>query len=149
MTTQQPQQPQPYRKPLPVLEPETRPFWEAAARREYMLKRCSSCKQFHYPPQNVCPHCLSSNTVWIRGSGYGKVYSYTITYQGGGPGYAEEVPFVLGIIELDEGVRVWSNVVGIDPKEVKVGMVVEAVFENVAGQGIAIPRFRPRPQKKA
>ncbi|TMA99719.1 MAG: OB-fold domain-containing protein, partial [Deltaproteobacteria bacterium] len=90
----------------------------------------------------VCPACLSSATEWVRASGRGTVYSFTVTYQNQAAGFREELPYVLAIVELDEGVRMMTNVVGCAPDAVRIGMPVQVVFEDVTAE-ITLAKFRP------
>ncbi len=132
----------PYRKPLPRIDEEARGYWEALARHELYFQRCRDCGTKRFYPRALCPVCLSSATEWVRASGRGVVYSFTVTYQNQAPGFREELPYVLAIVELDEGVRMMTNVVGCAPDAVRVGMPVQVVFEDVTAE-ITLPKFRP------
>ena len=132
----------PYRKPLPRIDEESRGYWEALARHELYLQRCRACGTFRFYPRALCPACLSDATEWVRASGRGTVYSFTVTYQNQAPGFREEVPYVLAIVELAEGVRLMTNVVGSSPETVRIGLPVEVVFEDVTPE-ITLPKFRP------
>jgi hypothetical protein len=131
-----------YRKPLPRIDEETRGFWEALARHELYLQRCRSCGTVRFYPRAVCPACLADAVEWVRASGRGTVYSFTVTYQNQAPGFREEVPYVLAIVELAEGVRVMTNVVGCSPDQVGIGMPVGVVFDDVTPE-ITLPKFKP------
>jgi len=132
----------PSRKPLPRIDEESRGYWEALARHQLYFQRCRDCGTKRFYPRALCPACLSSATEWVRASGRGAVYSFTVTYQNQAPGFREELPYVLAIVELDEGVRMMSNVVGCAPDAVRVGMAVEVVFEDVTAE-ITLAKFRP------
>ena len=131
-------------KALPQMHPETETFFKSGLRSELVLKRCSDCHRFHYYPRAVCPHCLSDRTVWIRATGKGTVYSFNIVRQTPSPGWRDEVPYVIAFVDLQEGVRMMTNIVGCDPTEVYVGMPVQATWERV--EVLAITKFRPVPQ---
>ena len=131
-----------YRKPLPRIDEESRGWWEALARHELYFQRCRECGTKRFYPRALCPRCLSSATEWVRASGWGTVYSFTVTHQNQAPGFREELPYVLAIVELDEGVRMMTNVVGCAPDAVRVGMRVEVVFEDVTPE-ITLAKFRP------
>ena len=131
-----------YRKPLPRIDEESRGYWEALARHELYFQRCRDCGTKRFYPRALCPRCLSSATEWVRASGWGTVYSFTVTHQNQAPGFREELPYVLAIVELDEGVRMMTNVVGCAPDAVRVGMRVEVVFEDVTPE-ITLAKFRP------
>jgi len=134
--------PKAYRKPLPRIDEESRGYWEALARHELFLQRCRDCGTNRLPPRAVCPACLSSAVEWVRASGRATVYTFTVTYQNQAPGFREDLPYVLAVVELAEGPRIMTNVVGCSPDAVRIGMPVEVVFDDVA-PGITLPKFRP------
>ena len=131
-----------YKKPLPRVDEESRGWWEALARHELYFQRCRDCGTKRFYPRALCPRCLSSATEWVRASGRATVYSFTVTYQNQAPGFREELPYVLAIVELDEGVRIMTNVVGCAPDAVRIGMPVQVVFEDVTAE-ITLAKFRP------
>ena len=132
----------PYRKPLPRIDEESRGWWEALARHELYLQRCRDCGTPRLPPRAVCPACLSSAVEWARASGRATVHTFTVTHQNQAPGFREELPYVLAVVELAEGPRIMTNVVGCPPDTVRIGMPLEVVFDDVA-PGITLPKFRP------
>jgi hypothetical protein len=134
----------PYRKPLPRVDEESRGWWEALARHELYFQRCRDCGTKRLYPRAVCTSCMSSATEWVRASGRGRVYTFTITRQNQAPGFREELPYVLAIVELDEGPRLMTNVVGCAPDAVRIGMAVEVVFDDVTPD-VTLPKFRPAP----
>ncbi|MBI2305206.1 MAG: Zn-ribbon domain-containing OB-fold protein [Chloroflexi bacterium] len=133
-----------YRKPIPIPSPETAPFWEASKKRELLIQRCQECGRFYFYPRPLCPHCLSPHVEWVRASGRGTLYTYNINYRATYPGFAADVPYVMAIVELEEGVRLMTNLVDVkpDPDQIKIGMAVEVVFEDVTPD-ISLPKFRP------
>lgn len=131
-----------YKKPIPVPDADTRPYWEAARRHELQIQRCTSCGSYYFYPRRNCPVCGSDAVEWTKVSGRGTVYSFTVNHRGPGAAFAAEVPYVVALIELAEGPRLMSNVVGCEPSAVTIGMPVEVVFENINDQ-IALPKFRP------
>jgi len=132
----------PTKKPLPRVDEESRGFWEALARHELYVQECGGCGTRRYYPRALCPRCLGDRTVWVRARGRGTVYSFTVTHQNQAPGFREALPYVLAVVELEEGVRLMSNVVGCAPDAVRIGMPVEVVFEDVTPE-ITLPKFRP------
>jgi uncharacterized OB-fold protein len=128
-------------RPLPRLDEETRGFWEACARHELYLQRCRCCRRFRHPPRALCPACLSSDVEWVRASGRGTVYSFTVTHQNQAPGFRERLPYVLAVVELEEGVRLMTNVVGSAPDAVRIGMPVEVAWQDVTDE-VVLPVFR-------
>ena len=131
-----------YQKPVPNINLESLPFWEGAKRHELLIQRCRSCGHFRFYPRSICPNCLSYETEWVRVSGHGQIYSFTISYRYPSPGFKADVPYNIAIIELDEGIRLMSNIVGCNNKELKIGMPVEVVFEDATPE-ISIPKFKP------
>lgn len=131
-----------YRKPLPRIDEESRGWWEALARRELYVQQCRGCGARRLPPRAVCPACLSTETEWLRASGRGTVYSFTVTHQNQAPGFRDEVPYVLAIVELVEGPRLLTNLVGCPPDALRIDMAVEVVFDDVTAD-VTLPKFRP------
>ena len=131
-----------YRKPLPHINNYSKPFWEGAKRHELLIQKCKDCKKYVFYPKLVCPFCLSGNLEWIRASGHGKIYSYSVINSYQPKAFADDVPYVIAIIELDEGVRMMSNIVECDPEMVRCDMDVTVVFDDVTEE-ITLPKFRP------
>lgn len=131
-----------YDKPLPTITPETEPFWTAARNGKLSMQKCCGCSHVRYPVNAVCPRCLSEETEWVDLSGKGSVFSYIVFHQVYNQAFAKDVPYNVALIQLDEGPRMFSNVVGVPNDAVKVGDRVEAVFEK-ATDTVTIPRFRP------
>jgi uncharacterized OB-fold protein len=130
-----------YDKPLPTLDDGNRPFWTAARAGKLTLQHCNACQKPRYPINHICPHCLSDKFEWKAVSGRGTVYSSIVFHQIYNQAFAGDVPYNVALIQLEEGPRMISNVVGIPPSEVKVGDKVQAVFDPVTPE-ISIPRFK-------
>jgi uncharacterized OB-fold protein len=131
-----------YGKPLPRVDEESKGFWEACQRHELYLQKCRACGALRYYPRALCPRCLSGDTEWVLSSGRGTVYTYTVTYQNQAAGFREGLPYVLAYVELDEGIRLLTNIVGCAPEAVHIGMVVEVAFDDVT-QDATLPKFKP------
>lgn len=129
-------------KPLPRVDEETRGYWEACRRHELYIQRCRACGSKRHYPRALCPTCLSDDTEWLRCTGTGTVYTFTVTHQNQAPGFRDELPYVLAYVELDEGPRLLTNIVQCPVDAVHIGQRVTVVFEDVSDE-IAIPRFRP------
>jgi len=127
--------------PSPPVTLETKPYWDAAAQGRLVLPRCEACETVIWYPRSFCPACGSTAVSWIDAAGTGSVYSHTVVRKGQGA-YREAGPYVVAYVELDEGPRVMTNVVGCDPDNVEIGMRVEVVFDPT-DKGTALPRFRP------
>jgi len=132
-------------KPLPVADPVTQPFWESVRRQAMELQRCNACEKFIFYPRGICPHCLSDDLSWRPAQGTGEVHAFTIVHRHPNPAFHGDIPYVVALIELAEGVRMLTNLVGVtaDPDVVKVGMPVEVVYEAVTDE-VTLPKFRPR-----
>lgn len=130
-------------RPVPRPAPESEPYWKAAAEHRLELPQCASCRQFWFPPSRSCPHCLSATFGWSQVSGRGKVFSFVIYDRVYHPAFAEDVPYVVALVELEEGPRMVSNIVGIAPDKVRCEMPVVVTFKDVA-ENVAIPQFKPR-----
>lgn len=131
-----------YLKPIPNLSDENRPFWDACRAGRLEMQKCADCDHIRYPIQSVCPECLSERAEWTPLSGRGEVLSRIVFHQVYHKAFAADVPYNVVLVQLDEGPRMFSNVVGVDNDAIAVGMRVRAVFEPVTAE-ITIPRFRP------
>ena len=131
-----------YTKPLPHLDDESRPWWEALQRHELYIQKCRECGDTRYYPRALCTSCMSANTEWVKCSGRGKVYTFTTTYQNQTPGFRESLPYIMAYVELDEGVKMLTNLVDCAPEQVKIGMPVEVVYEDVTPE-VTLAKFRP------
>jgi uncharacterized OB-fold protein len=130
-------------KPLPEITPAMEPFWAAARRHELVVQRCRGCGTHRFPARDLCSGCLSRDVEWTRVSGRGTVFSWAVMHQVYHPGFASEVPYALVVIELEEGTRLVSNLLGCPPDAITAGLPVEVVFEDVTPD-ITLPKFRPR-----
>ncbi|MDP1818989.1 MAG: Zn-ribbon domain-containing OB-fold protein [Acidimicrobiales bacterium] len=125
----------------PAVTLETRPFWDATAEGRLILPRCNACSTVIWYPRLFCPSCASDDVSWVDAAGTGTVYSFTVVRKGQGP-FAPAAPYVLAYVELDEGPRVMTNIVGCRPDDVTVGQRVVVTFADT-GEATALYRFRP------
>jgi len=132
-----------YVKPLPEVTKEDRPFWEAAREHRFVLPRCRDCGHVWFPPYLSCQKCLSFDREWIEASGRGTIWGYTIMRQPYVPGYADEMPYNVVLVQLEEGPLVYSNLVGVPDEEIRPEIPVEAFFDDVTDD-FTLLRFRPR-----
>jgi uncharacterized OB-fold protein/acyl dehydratase len=128
-------------RPRPAMSDDTRFFWEGAARRELLIQRCASCGALRHPPGPMCPRCRSTEWDTVRATGRGEVYSFVVHHHPPVPGF--RIPYVVALVELEEGTRLAANVVDIDPADVAIGMPVEVTFVDV-DRDLTVPAFRPR-----
>lgn len=128
--------------PLPVITEENQPFWDGTRAGRLLMQRCAACAHIRYPNSAVCPRCLDGAYDWTELSGRGEVFSFTIFHRAYHPAWADRVPYNVALIQLTEGPRMFSNVVGLVGSEpIRVGMAVRVVFEAVADSDIVIPQF--------
>jgi uncharacterized protein len=128
--------------PIPSPSPATQPFWDAAQEGRLIMPRCPQCGIYQFPPTLACNECGCDRMEWVPVSGRGSVFSFVVYHRVYHPAFADKVPYVVAVIELEEGPRIISNVVGIAPSEVTCDMPVRVVFEAVR-DGYQIPKFEP------
>lgn len=131
-----------YTKPLPIINEETRPYWEFCRKHELRMQKCGQCGHIRFPVSILCPKCHSIESKWEKLSGKGTIYSYTVYRVPYHPAFVSDVPYVLAIIQLAEGPRMESNIIGCQPEDVKIEMPVEVGFEDVTLE-VSLPKFRP------
>lgn len=141
MTTKSIDKPPALQRPLPTVDESNRPFWDGARAGKLRMQKCCGCNHVRYPISDLCPDCLSGEFEWQTLSGRGKVFSTIVFHQVYHAAFATEVPYNVSLIQLDEGPRMFSNVIGTTPSKVKVGDVVEVVFDQLS-ESVALPRFR-------
>jgi len=128
-------------RPLPVPTGETTPYWEAALAGRLKVQYCRACDRHQFYPRRFCTTCLSDGIEWVQASGKGRVYTYTVCHVAAHPAFEARVPYAIGMIELDEGVRMLAGIVGTGLEHLAVGAPVEVCFDRVSDE-IALPMFR-------
>ena len=125
---------------MPRATPETQPFWDGTAAGELRLQRCRPCDAHYFPPRIFCPRCLSDDVVWEPVSGRGTLHTYVINHRPA-PGWTE--PYAIAVVELEEGPRMMTNIVGIEntPENLVLDMPVQVTFEQ--RDDVAVPVFEP------
>jgi uncharacterized OB-fold protein len=139
--------PSSYDKPLPDVTSLTKPFWDYCRKHELRMQFCSSCNQWIWYPRAWCPSCGKRDALeWKRLSGTGIIYSFTVIRQviDNSPAFNKDLPFIVGLVALDEGPRIYSNVIGAGPENLSIGDKVELFFDDVT-EGISLPKFRRSP----
>lgn len=131
-----------YQKPLPEIQPWSKSFWEGTKARKLLIQECKACGMKIFYPRKYCPECWSDNLFWFKASGKAKIFSCSTTLAGVEERFAADLPFVLALVDLKEGVRMMTNIVDCKPEEVHIGMDVEVVFEDVTDE-ITLPKWRP------
>lgn len=131
-----------YKKPLPRPNPDSRPFWDACRKHKFQFQKCAQCGSMRWPPAFICPHCHSGEYRWVEVSGRGKIYTYAVIHRAYRPEFADDLPYVTAIIELEEGVRMLSNIIECDPARLACDMDVELVWDDITGE-FSLPKFKP------
>ena len=128
---------------LAIINADTKPFWEGCQRSVLMLQRCSACHSYRHPPCFICQSCLSPDHEWSAASGDGTLYSFVIVHRALDSTWQGALPYIVAVVELVEGPRLTTNLVGVAVNEAQIGMPVSVVFERFSDE-ITVPRFRPR-----
>ena len=128
-------------KPMPVPTEISAPFWEGLKAERLLIQQCERCSHWVFYPRRHCPACFTHALTWREVSGGATLYSFTVTRIATLPDFADEMPQILAVIELDQGVRINTNLVGLDESEVKVGMRLQPVFAEVDAKGNRLLRF--------
>lgn len=131
---------------LPAPDPSTDEWWAAARDGRLLIKRCRTCNRAHAYPRPFCPHCWSDDVEWEQVSGTATVYTYSTVHVNDLPPFGDKVPYTAAIVELDEGPRLMTNLVGCDPDDVRIGMPVEVTFVEQTDE-FTLAMFRPVPSR--
>lgn len=133
-----------YTKPLPTPSPETDIYWRACKDHKLVIPFCLECQASFFYPRGFCPTCLSRDIEWRTSEGRGSVYTFAIHYRAFHAGWKDDLPYVTALVDLDEGVRIFTRLVDVapDPKAIQCGTRVEVVFDDVTDE-ITLPKFRP------
>ncbi len=131
-----------YMKPLPLINEETKPYWEYCRKHELRMQKCLQCGHIRFPISVICPKCHSMEAEWAKLSGKGTIYSFTIYRVPYHPAFKDDIPYVVAIIQLDEGPRLESNIIGCRVEDVRIEMPVEVAFDDVTSE-VTLPKFRP------
>ncbi len=130
-----------YSKPLPEVTDDNRPFFEGCKRHELLFQKCVDCGRLrHVSP--ACPQCPSADHEWVPVSGNGKVYTWIVVHQRYSQAFEDDLPYNVTIVELEEGPRLLTSLVGIDNEDIRSGLSVEVVWDDVTDE-ITLPRFTP------
>ena len=125
----------------PEVTADTEPYWSGVADGVLLLQHCSGCGCVLHPPAPACPVCQSDVLQWQAASGKGLLFSYTVVHHPTHSAFADRVPYVVALVELDEGVRLVTSIVGATDEQLRVGMPLEVVF--VRSENLVLPYFRP------
>ncbi|MFC8512853.1 Zn-ribbon domain-containing OB-fold protein [Streptomyces sp. NPDC057257] len=127
---------------VPETDAFTRTYWDAAAEGRLLVRRCGACGRAHHYPREFCPHCWSEDVTWERASGRATLYTWSVVHRNDLPPFGERVPYVAAVVDLAEGPRMMTEIVGCAEGELRAGMELEVVFRD--GVAVFRPRFTPR-----
>ena len=131
-----------YKKPLPLINEDNRPYWEYCKKHELRMQKCEGCGHIRFPVSILCPNCHSMDAVWTKLSGKGSIFSYIVFRIPYHESYKEDIPYTVAIIKLDEGPRMESNLIVQDPEDIRIDMPVTVFFDDVTID-VSLPKFKP------
>jgi uncharacterized protein len=131
-------------KHFPMPSPESKTYWEGCRDHRLLLQYCPACSQYQFYPRSMCHRCMSDALEWKQASGRGSVLSFTIVRRPVSQAYAAETPYVIALIQLEEGPTMMSNIVNCELDRLAVGQQVSVIFEDWSVE-ISIPKFQPIP----
>ena len=131
-----------YHKPVPAVQPWTEEFWRASKKHRLLIQECQNCRSLIFYPRKYCPQCWSADLGWREASGKAKVYTFAVMRDQVEPKFMADLPYVLAMVDLQEGVRMMTQIVQCEPAQVEIGMDVEVTFQDITDQH-ALPLFRP------
>ena len=129
-------------KPIPQADERWQPFFDGTRNGQLMIQRCQGCETYHSPGTVRCTECWSESLEWVQASGQGTLFTYSVVHHAPHPAFRSEVPFVIAVVELEEGPRLNTNIVGGPNDQLQVGMPVQVAFEALSDE-ISIPKFHP------
>lgn len=129
-------------KPLPTISDFNRPYWDATRNRQLKLQRCEECRMYWAPAGPVCPHCFSERYEWAQMSGKGSISSWVVFHKLYIPSFEGELPYNVAFVQLEEGPRIISNIVGAENSGLRIGMPVKVTFEQLTDD-VVLPKFCP------
>jgi len=124
-----------------ITSPHTQAFWDAAADGRLVVQKCTDCGRLIFYPRPLCINCFSDQLEWQEVSGKGEVHTFSVIHAAPLVGFEEEMPYILAVVQLEEGPFMMANIRNCDPDNVRVGLKVNVIFEERDGR--AIPQFVP------
>jgi uncharacterized protein len=133
------------RAPLPEATPVSRPFWQGLTEHRILVQYSPSLGQHVFYPRTLAPGTLADDLVWREIDGAGAVYTFTVARRPTGPPWVDAVPQILAVVQWDAGPRLSTELVDVDPADVRIGMRVLPVFNDIPDTGVTLLRYRPEP----
>lgn len=137
-----PEQTIPYKKPLPVMTGLTKEFYDHCKRHQLSFQRCLNCSAWRHVPQDMCALCNSMKWEWAPSTGRGRVYTWFVAHRPLFPEFGDDVPYAVGVIEMEEGVRLAAQIIDCPPDEIRFDMSVQVAYDDVTPE-VTLPKFRP------
>lgn len=131
-----------YRKPMPAISSLNRPYWDALKQHQFVMPKCHACEEIWYPPTPFCPRCWSREFSWEQLSGRGTVNSWVVFHQAYFTSFKEDLPYNVAEVELEEGPRLLTNLVAVDNADIRIGMPVEIIFDDITDE-VTLAKFKP------
>jgi uncharacterized OB-fold protein len=129
---------------LPTPDADGRPFWEGCRAHKLRFQKCTACGEVRWPPAIICPRCHSREAEWIESQGRGTIYTYAVYHQAFHPAFKKKLPYVVAVVQLDEGPRLLTNIVGCPPESLDCEMKVQVAWDDVSDE-FSLPLFQPLP----
>jgi uncharacterized OB-fold protein len=129
-------------KPLPKPNADTKPFWEGCKDHQLRFQKCRECGFVRWPPSLLCPSCHSAESDWIRATGKGRVYSFAVYHVAFHPAFKDDIPYVTAVVELDEGPRLLTDIIGCNPSDVTCDMPLDVIWHDISEE-LSLPKFKP------
>ena len=126
----------------PPVTPLAEPYWDATRRQELVAQRCGACHRFVWYPREACTGCLSADLDWMPLAGTGTIYTFNVMHKPGNPRMRDDVPYVIALVDLEEGIRMTSNIVGADRRSLRCEQRVEVDWSVELSDGRRLPVFR-------
>jgi uncharacterized protein len=131
-----------YQKPVPIPDEASQPFFAGAKEHRLMIQQCTTCGARIWPVKSRCDNCLSPTVTWVQASGKATLYSFVLMHQLYHPGFATEVPYNIAQVDLEEGLRILTAIVGCPNADLQIGMPLEVTFEAITNE-VTLPKFKP------
>ena len=126
-----------YQKPVPIPDEASQPFYDGAREHRLMIQQCAACGVVIWPVKSRCDNCMQPTVNWVQASGKATLYSFALMHQVYHPGFASEVPYIIAQVDLEEGLRILTNLVDCSSSDLQIGMPLAITDE------VTLPKFRP------